>query len=152
MRILTATMITTALLIPFQSHSTGSSGGQETIPNTTSACEITLFNHEGLYGEHQHVFNSVEDLGRTNLVPVEDIPNATFLNNRVSSFVIHSGCWIFYAGTFFEHQLNHEPLLPGIYNRVIDFLGSGSNDRISSLRCYCDLPEDAHSERWYDSD
>ncbi len=142
MRTIMATTLAAALLIPIpaQSQSTSVSEGRATTPDTTSACEITLYNHEGLYGEHQHIFNSVNDLARISLVPDEDIAAAVFFNDKVSSFVIHSGCWIFYDGAFFRNRLNSKPLLPGIYNRVIDFLGRQSNDRISSLKCTCDLP------------
>jgi hypothetical protein len=108
---------------------------------SASACEITVFEDSFLFGRHQHMFNSEPNLNR--LEGVQGGPQVSQLfNDRISSFVIHSGCWIFFGAAFFQEQLNPVPLLPGIYNDVRVPLGPQTNDIISSLRCDCSLPED----------
>ncbi len=83
---------------------------------------IILFEHINCRGAHKHVFGS-----ESNLNSHDD----KFFNDKISSFVILEGRWVFYRDINFGNPAS-QPLGPGKYNWVETF--GIPNDSVSSLK------------------
>ena len=90
---------------------------------------IILFADLNCGGQHTHVCEGLTFIG-------------SYFNDITSSFVILEGNWQFFEDANFVNQMGnfsagHSGTLgPGIYNWIEDpnALGSGTNDRLSSLK------------------
>ena len=84
--------------------------------------QIILFEHGNFHGAHKHLFAS-----ESNLRASDD----NFFNDRISSFVILEGTWVFYRDVNFGAPAS-VPLGPGRYNWVEAV--NIPNDSVSSIK------------------
>ena len=85
---------------------------------------IVLFVNQNCTGGHFHIFQTTANLDG-------------IFNDVTSSFVILEGSWQFFADANFQGQMGAgggRTLGPGVYNSIEASLGSGSNDKLSSLK------------------
>jgi hypothetical protein len=83
---------------------------------------IIVFEHRSFRGDHRHIFGKEADLGHRDDKELE---------NRISSFVVLSGCWEFFKDKNFQNRIRGQ-FGPGEYEFVQD--AGIPNDSISSLR------------------
>jgi hypothetical protein len=83
---------------------------------------IIIFEHKDFRGRHRHIFGH-----EANLNNAED----NTLNDRMSSFVVLSGTWVFFRNTNFSEQVGGT-FPPGQYESVTNF--GIPNDSVSSLK------------------
>ena len=86
---------------------------------------VLLFEHANYHGAHKHVF-----LAEANL----NAPDDNYFNDRVSSFHILSGLWVFFRDSQFQNAYaNGTEFGPAIDGSWVEALGI-KNDDMSSLR------------------
>ncbi len=91
---------------------------------------IILFEDEGFFGNHKHVFREIDSLNADK--------NSQF-NDKTSSFVILDGSWQFFYDPGFKKPfpLNSgtpATLGPGPYPSIEAVLGPKSNDSLTGLK------------------
>jgi hypothetical protein len=83
---------------------------------------IIIFEHRDFRGRHRHIFGHEENLNNA---------EGNTLNDRISSFVVLSGTWVFLRHANFNEQVGGT-FPPGQYEFVGNF--GIPNDAVSSLR------------------
>jgi hypothetical protein len=95
-----------------------------TVSGSPIVSHVMLFEHAKFHGAHKHVFT-----GEPNLNAADD----NFFNDRVSSFVILSGLWVFFRDSQFHNAYaNGTEFGPAIDGSWVEALGI-KNDDMSSL-------------------
>jgi hypothetical protein len=85
---------------------------------------VMLFEHANFHGAHKHVFTREPNL---------NAPDDNFFNDRVSSFVILSGLWVFFRDAQFQNPYaGGTQFGPAIDGSWVEALGI-KNDDMSSL-------------------
>lgn len=89
----------------------------------SQACELTIFQHIDFRGAHKHIYGNYNNLNRS---------DDKFFNDRMSSFVVHSGTWRFYRHSNYRIPYARS-FGPGKYRWVRDL--QIENDQVSSMTC-----------------
>lgn len=84
---------------------------------------VILFQNTLFEGDHKHVFDAVSNLNRI----------GEGFNDETSSIAVLEGNWQFFKDWGWENPFPNI-LGPGLYPRITDALGAGSNDSITGLR------------------
>ena len=95
-----------------------------TVPGGPVNSHVILFEHRNFHGAHKHVFTREPNL---------NAPDDNYFNDRVSSFVILSGLWVFFRDAQFQNPYaGGTEFGPAIDGSWVEALGI-KNDDMSSL-------------------
>jgi Beta/Gamma crystallin len=94
--------------------------------------EIVLYADANFGGLHTHLFQTTPDFTQLSLIGGNlGLLDGVSWNDQVSSFVIVSGAWLFFADVEFGSPQGDE-LGPGLYPWVVDV--KIANDALSSIQ------------------
>ena len=100
-------------------------GAAPTVPGGPVHSHVMLFEHGNFHGAHKHVFTREPNL---------NAPDDNFFNDKVSSFHILSGLWVFFRDSQFQNPYaGGTEFGPAIDGSWVEALGI-KNDDMSSLR------------------